>query len=156
MKGQDFQEMLKSIDQARAIHRGERKPSRVFHFDPLRVKKIRRKLHLTQAKFATMICVSVGTLRNWEQGRTYPEGAAIALLRVAEAEPRALLQALRSHRQSGKNFDRENLRNRSGAHAVRQFYGEARNLFVVRFGRRAGDDSVLVDSEQRISRRQSA
>ena len=94
MKDSDLQELLSSIDQAKAIHRGARKPSRVFHFDPVKVKKIRKKLRLTQAKFAAMICISIGTLRNWEQGRTYPEGAAIALLRVAEAEPRALLEAL--------------------------------------------------------------
>ena len=49
---------------------------------------------LTQAEFAKMICVSLGTLRNWEQGRTYPEGAAIALLHVAESNPAAVLQAL--------------------------------------------------------------
>ena len=94
MKGAEFQELLKSIDQARAIHREERPASRTFHFDPIKVKKIRKRLRLTQAKFAAMICISIGTLRNWEQGRTYPEGAAIALLRVAEAEPRAVLEAL--------------------------------------------------------------
>ena len=94
MKDTDFQEVLKSIEQVRGIHRGKRKPSRVFHFDPAQVKKIRQKLHLTQAKFAAMICISVGTLRNWEQGRTYPEGAALALLRVAEVKPAALLDAL--------------------------------------------------------------
>lgn len=41
-----------------------------------------------------MLCVSLGTLRNWEQGRTYPEGAAIALLLVAESNPDAVLEAL--------------------------------------------------------------
>ena len=94
MKKREFKELLMGIDQARAIHRGERKPSRVFHYEPVRVKSIREKLGLTQAKFSRMICVSIGTLRNWEQGRTYPEGAAIALLRVAELKPEAVLEAL--------------------------------------------------------------
>lgn len=94
MKSKDFQELLHSIDQARAIHRGKRNPSRVFHFEPVKVKEIREKLGLTQAKFAEMLCVSLATLRNWEQGRTYPEGAAIALLRVADSKPEAVLQAL--------------------------------------------------------------
>jgi len=96
MKDSEFQELLKSVDQARAIHKGQSPPSRTFHFDPAKVKKIRKKLHLTQAKFAAMICVSIGTLRNWEQGRTYPDGAALAFLRVAEVKPRAVLEALHS------------------------------------------------------------
>lgn len=94
MKDKEFQEMLESIDQARAIHKGKRRPSRVFHYEPVKVTAIRKKLGLTQAQFASMLCVSLATLRNWEQGRTYPEGAAIALLRVADSQPQALLQAL--------------------------------------------------------------
>ncbi len=94
MKDKQFQELLQSINQARAIRRGHRKPSRKFHFEPVKVKEIRIKLGLTQEKFAVMICVSLGTLRNWEQGRTYPEGAAIALLRVADLNPGAVLEAL--------------------------------------------------------------
>ena len=94
MKDKEFQELLQSIDQARAIHRGKRRPSRVFHYEPVKVKSIREKLGLTQAQFAAMVCVSLATLRNWEQGRTYPEGAAIALLRVADFKPEAVLEAL--------------------------------------------------------------
>ena len=94
MKDRQFKELLTGIDQIRAIRRGERKPSRVFHYEPVKVKNIREKLGLTQAQFAKMICVSLGTIRNWEQGRTYPEGAAIALLRIAEAKPDAVLNAL--------------------------------------------------------------
>ena|SRR3989338_9291020 len=94
MKDKQFQELLQSINQAKAIRRGHRKPSRRFYFEPVKVKEIREKLGLTQAKFAAMLCVSLGTLRNWEQGRTYPEGAAIALLRVADLRPAAVLEAL--------------------------------------------------------------
>ncbi len=94
MKDNDFQDLLKSIDQMREIHKGTRKPSRVFKFEPIEVKKIRDKLHVSQPEFAIMIGVSVATLRNWEQGRTVPEGAAMALLKVAAKKPRAVLEAL--------------------------------------------------------------
>ena len=94
MKNKEFRELLHSMDQARAIHHGERKPSRVFRYEPVKVRAIRMKLGLTQHKFAALLCVSLGTLRNWEQGRTAPEGAAIALLRVTEAKPEAVLEAL--------------------------------------------------------------
>ena len=94
MKDKEFQELLHSIDQARAIHRGEKRPGRVFRYDPEKIRAIRLKLGLTQHKFAALLCVSLGTLRNWEQGRTAPEGAAIALLRVTEVKPEAVLEAL--------------------------------------------------------------
>lgn len=94
MKQKQFKELLESIAQARAIHRGKRRPSRVFHYESVKVKEIRTKLKLTQAQFADLLCVSLATLRNWEQGRTFPEGAAIALLRIADAKPEAVLEAL--------------------------------------------------------------
>ena len=96
MKDNDFRDLLRSIDQAREIHKGKRAPSRVFKFKPIEVKKIRDKLHVSQPEFAVMIGVSVATLRNWEQGRTVPEGAARALLKVAAKKPRAVLEALHS------------------------------------------------------------
>jgi putative transcriptional regulator len=37
-----------------------------------------------------MIGVSVATLRNWEQGRRTPDGPALALLRVAANNPKAV------------------------------------------------------------------
>ncbi len=94
MKDKNFKELLLSIKQAGEIRRGEREPARVFHYASIKVKQIRNKLNLTQKEFAKMICVSTATLCNWEQGRTYPEGAAIALLRVADANPKAVLDAL--------------------------------------------------------------
>jgi putative transcriptional regulator len=94
MKKSAFRELIQSIGEARDIHKGKRKPSRVFSFEPLEVKKIREKLQVSQPEFATMIGVSVATLRNWEQGRTTPEGAARALLKVAAKKPQAVLEAL--------------------------------------------------------------
>ena len=96
MKTKDFNELLESIDEARAIRAGKRKPSRVIAFNPVEVKTIRKRLHVSQVQFAHLIGVSAATLRNWEQGRTYPEGAARALLKIAAYRPKAVLEALRS------------------------------------------------------------
>ena len=52
------------------------------------------KLHASQVTFAHMIGVSVDTLQNWEQGRRKPEGPALALLKVAEANPETVIEAL--------------------------------------------------------------
>ena len=96
MKDAGFKELLKSIDEARTIKAGVRKPSRVIRFNRLEVKAIRKKLHVSQTQFAYLIGVSPATLRNWEQGRTHPEGAARVLLKVAAKRPRSILEALRS------------------------------------------------------------
>ncbi len=94
MKKNDFQELLASIDQAREIHKRKLKPGRTFKFNPTTVKKIRKKLHVSQSEFAYMIGVSVNTLQNWEQGRRKPEGPALALLKIAENSPKTILTAL--------------------------------------------------------------
>jgi putative transcriptional regulator len=94
MKDKYFKELLKSIDETRAIHAGTLKPSRVFKFDPIMVKNLRLKLRASQAKFARMIGVSVDTLQNWEQGRRRPEGPALVLLKLVEAAPETVLKAL--------------------------------------------------------------
>ena len=96
MKTKEFADLLKSIDEARAIKAGKRKPSRVLTFNPVEVKTIRKRLHVSQTQFAHLIGVSAATLRNWEQGRTYPEGAARALLKIASYRPGTVLEALRS------------------------------------------------------------
>ncbi len=95
MNARDFRKFLKSIDEARTIRAGKRKPSRVITFNPIEVKVIRKHLHVSQVQFAHLIGVSAATLRNWEQGRTYPEGAARALLKIAAQRPEAVLEALR-------------------------------------------------------------
>ena len=93
MKREAFEQLVTSVRQAGKIRRGA-KPSRSFSFAPADVKAIRSRLRKSQSEFAVMIGVSVATLRNWEQGRRTPEGPALALLRVASAEPQAVRRAL--------------------------------------------------------------
>ena len=94
MRDKDFSSPVASIQQAGAIRRGERRPSRAFVFKPEDVRAIRQNLRKSQPEFALLIGVSVATLRNWEQGRRAPEGPARALLRIAAANPRAVIRAL--------------------------------------------------------------
>jgi len=94
MKRDAFELLVRSVRQAGHIRRGAR-ASRSFSYAPADIKAIRSKLGKTQSEFALMIGVSVATLRNWEQGRRMPDGPALALLRVASAEPKAVTRALR-------------------------------------------------------------
>ncbi len=94
MNPTEFKKLAASIRQAGKIRRGRLRPARATSFAPADVRGIREKLDVTQAEFALMIGVSLATLRNWEQGRRVPDGPARALLRVAAANPRAVVEAL--------------------------------------------------------------
>ena len=89
-----FERLVESMQQHGEIARGERAPSREFYVDAARVKEIRAVTGLSQPKFARLLDVDVGTLRNWEQGRREPTGPARALLRAIKADPKAVLRAL--------------------------------------------------------------
>jgi len=45
---------------------------------------------LSQARFATLLGVSVRTLQEWEQGRRQPSGAAKTLIAIAQKRPEVL------------------------------------------------------------------
>lgn len=51
------------------------------------VKVIRRALGLTQEEFAARYRLPLGTLRDWEQGRSTPDAPARAYLAVIAKEP---------------------------------------------------------------------
>lgn len=89
-----FEELTKSVKQAGAIARGERKPARRRAFSPSRVQAIRATTDLSQVQFARLLNVSVRTLQNWEQSRREPTGPAKALLRIVEKEPAVAMRAL--------------------------------------------------------------
>ena len=57
-------------------------------------RRVRRRLGLTQIEFARRIDVSHETIRNWEQGKRGPTGAARALLRVLDKAPETALRVL--------------------------------------------------------------
>ncbi len=50
-------------------------------------KIIRRALELTQAEFADRYHIPLGTLRDWEQGRTEPDQPAQAYLKLIARDP---------------------------------------------------------------------
>lgn len=57
-------------------------------------RRVRKRLGLSQAEFSERIDVSLQTIRNWEQGKRSPTGAAKALLKVLDKAPEAALAAL--------------------------------------------------------------
>ena len=59
-----------------------------------RVRTMRRALGITQEEFAARYHVPLGTLRDWEQGRTEPDQPARAYLTVIAHDPEGVWRAL--------------------------------------------------------------
>jgi putative transcriptional regulator len=58
------------------------------------IKVIRRALGVTQEEFAARYHIPLGTLRDWEQGRTTPDQPAQAYLTVIARNPKDVQHAL--------------------------------------------------------------
>ena len=87
MKKEKFEMLVQSVREGRSILKGEAKPSRSFDIGRQDVRRIREKLDVSQATFASLMGVSVNTVQNWEQGRRTPTGPARALLNVVCHKP---------------------------------------------------------------------
>lgn len=71
-------------------------PDEEQRFEPVVLPQdVRKKLGMTQADFAALLRIPIGTLRNWEQNRFVMEPAAQTLLKLIDREPEAALRALR-------------------------------------------------------------
>jgi putative transcriptional regulator len=80
-------EILQGIDEIKQFRYNKKHlKTRVFT-EPSPVAEIRAKLNISQFDFANLIGVSAKTIKDWEQGRRNPTGAAKSLLRIAEQEP---------------------------------------------------------------------
>lgn len=100
------QEILESIQ---AIKRGEGRSYTVAAPDEPKV--IRERMKLGISAFASLLGVSVKTLRNWEEGKRKPSGASKSLLVVAARHPEVLLEILQeTSPQPVRNPKIQNLR----------------------------------------------
>jgi putative transcriptional regulator len=59
-----------------------------------RVKTLRRALGLTQEEFSARYHIPLGTLRDWEQGRSQPDQPARAFLSVIARAPKEVAELL--------------------------------------------------------------
>lgn len=86
--------ILKGLSQAVAFAKGDTAGARVTIVDVPDTRSMRRKLHMSQAKFAASFGLSLRTVQEWEQGRARPEGPARVLLTLIEREPQLVRRAL--------------------------------------------------------------
>ncbi|MBV8732242.1 MAG: helix-turn-helix domain-containing protein [Acidobacteriia bacterium] len=90
-------EIITSLTEAIAWAAGEDVAVRVTQVNvpTIDVRVLRRKLGLSQSAFAAKFGFQPATIKNWEQGRTRPDGPARVLLAVIAHHPEAVEDALR-------------------------------------------------------------
>jgi putative transcriptional regulator len=88
--------IVRSLKEVVAWAEGRDVPVHVttIHVPVIDVRSVRRKLRLSQSEFAAKFGFAAATLRNWEQGRSRPDGPARVLLAVLAKNPGAVEDAL--------------------------------------------------------------
>jgi putative transcriptional regulator len=89
-----FEDLVGSLQEAKAISKGKAAPSRRFVVTAPDAKAVREQIGLSQSEFARLMRVSVKTLQNWEQHRRNPTGPAAALLKIMSSAPDVALRSL--------------------------------------------------------------
>lgn len=78
-------------DLAASLKEMEAKKAKVRHTpEQLRIIAFRKKFKLTQSELSKKINTPLGTLRDWEQGCSQPNGAALLLTKIYEENPQLL------------------------------------------------------------------
>ena len=89
--------IIEGLKQAIAWTHGENDRVRVtpVQVPEVDVRKVRTKMGLSQAQFATKFGFPPATLRNWEQGRSRPDAPTRVFLAVIAKHPEAVEDVLR-------------------------------------------------------------
>ncbi len=96
MAKEAFDNIMAGLSDALAYAQGDKSRGKkhLVKVPAVDVAAARKKLGLTQADFAHVFGVSLGTVRNWEQRRRRPEGPARVLLAMIDKDPEAVLRTL--------------------------------------------------------------
>lgn len=95
-----FDKIMAGLQDAVAHAGGDSKRGITHSIPSIDVKSIRKKLGLSQDKFAIAFGIPSATIRNWEQGHRNPEGTARILLTVIDRDPKLVQQVLREYNPS--------------------------------------------------------
>ena len=88
--------IIQGLEQAVAWTRGNNDRVRVtlVQVPEVDIRKVRRKMGLSQSQFATRFGFPPATLRNWEQGRARPDAPTRVLLAVIAKHPETVEEVL--------------------------------------------------------------
>jgi putative transcriptional regulator len=100
------EQLIEAAREMVAIHRGEMEPARVHYreltgpvtdligppfYTPRKIRRIREKMGVSEARFAKLMNCKAGTVKAWEEDVREPNAASRRLLQIAEQQPEVLL-----------------------------------------------------------------
>ncbi len=88
-------ELIGSALEAVDIAAGKSRPVRRYAPAAIDVAAIRKRLGLSQSRFAEKFNLSVATVRDWEQGRRQPDQTARTLLLFIDRKPELVANVLK-------------------------------------------------------------
>jgi putative transcriptional regulator len=89
------EDLVTSLGQAVEHARGKKVPgTRVTVVDAPDVRAIRQSLRMSQHRFSVSFRIPLATLKNWEQGRRYPDAPAAAYLLAIQHRPKEVMEAV--------------------------------------------------------------
>ena len=101
MQDEDFQALLGAAAEAVEHHHGRRNDLRTTTLpappEPMsaeEVRRLRRRVHASQAVFARVLNVSPSTVQAWESGYRSPDAGNLKLLRLGEEHPEVVFGSL--------------------------------------------------------------
>lgn len=97
--------LIAAAKEALAIAEGQREPASLYVPADVDVRPIRRKLGLSQDDFAAEFGFSTTQIKDWEQCRSRPLGAARAYLMMIDVAPDEVRQLLKVVKE--KNAQKE-------------------------------------------------
>jgi putative transcriptional regulator len=91
VKKSDFESLRRGMFQAKAHVGGVRAAGFIVH-EPVDVRGIRERTHLTRKEFAFRYRLDPRTVEQWEQGRRRPDRSTETYLRLIEREPEKMAE----------------------------------------------------------------
>ncbi len=89
------EELIQSAREALDIAKGRAKAAKKIDVELVDVAQLRKKMKLSQTAFADKFGLSAASVKDWEQGRRYPDATARILLKVIAKSPRVVEEAIR-------------------------------------------------------------
>ncbi len=89
-----YKSIRKGLQEAIDYSKGKKVSAKEFHPIHIDVKELRRRIGMSQTRFASSFGIKLGTLRHWEQGDRYPRGAALVLLNLLSKDSKTVLNIL--------------------------------------------------------------
>ncbi len=89
------EELVQSALEAVEISKGRAKSAKKIDIELIDVAQLRKKMNLSQSAFASKFGLSASSIKDWEQGRRYPDATARILLKVIAISPKTVEAVVR-------------------------------------------------------------